>query len=77
VVADHSGRAARSNTGIVGSNPTWGMDVCVRFFCVSVVLYVVSGFATGILPHPRSPTDCAQDQETEKAAKTQQEVAEP
>jgi hypothetical protein len=24
----------RSNTGIVGSNPTWGMDVCVRLFCV-------------------------------------------
>jgi hypothetical protein len=23
---------ARSNTGIVGSNPTWGMDVCVRLF---------------------------------------------
>jgi hypothetical protein len=28
---------ARSNTGTVGSNPTWGMDVCVYFvffFCV-------------------------------------------
>jgi hypothetical protein len=25
---------ARSNTGIVGSNPTWGMDVCVRLFCL-------------------------------------------
>jgi hypothetical protein len=24
---------ARSNAGIVGSNPTW-MDVCVRLFCV-------------------------------------------
>jgi hypothetical protein len=23
-----------SNTGIVGSNPTRGMDVCVRLFCV-------------------------------------------
>jgi hypothetical protein len=33
---------ARSNTEIVGSNPTGGMDVCVfcvRFFCV----YIVSG----------------------------------
>jgi hypothetical protein len=28
----------RSNTGIVGSNPTRGMDVCPRFFCVCVVL---------------------------------------
>jgi hypothetical protein len=25
---------ARSNAGIVGSNPTRGMDVCVRLFCV-------------------------------------------
>jgi hypothetical protein len=24
----------RSNTVIVGSNPTRGMDVCVRLFCV-------------------------------------------
>jgi hypothetical protein len=31
---------ARSNTGIVGSNPTWGMDVYVRLFCVCAVLYV-------------------------------------
>jgi hypothetical protein len=26
----------RSNTGIVGSNPTWDMDVCVRLLCVCV-----------------------------------------
>jgi hypothetical protein len=26
----------RSNTGVVGSNPTQGMDVCVRFFYVCV-----------------------------------------
>jgi hypothetical protein len=25
---------ARSNTRIVGSNPTRGMDVCVRLFCL-------------------------------------------
>jgi hypothetical protein len=24
----------RSNTGIVSPIPTWGMDVCVRLFCV-------------------------------------------
>jgi hypothetical protein len=29
----HSGRAL-SNTGIVGSNPIRGMDVCVRLFCL-------------------------------------------
>jgi hypothetical protein len=37
---------ARSNAGIVGSNPIQGMDVCVRLFCVCVVLYVGSGLAT-------------------------------
>jgi hypothetical protein len=38
---------AHSNTGVVGSNPTRGMDVCVRLFCVCVVLCVGRGNATG------------------------------
>jgi hypothetical protein len=38
---------ARSNTGIVGSNPNQGMDVCVRLFCVCVVLYVGRGLTMG------------------------------
>jgi hypothetical protein len=29
---------ASSNTGIVGSNTTRFMDVCLRLFCVCVVL---------------------------------------
>jgi hypothetical protein len=37
---------ARSNTGIVGSKPTQGMDVCLHFFCVCVG----SGLATGWSP---------------------------
>jgi hypothetical protein len=37
---------AHSNTGIVGSSLTWGMDVCVRLFCVCVG----SGLATGSSP---------------------------
>jgi hypothetical protein len=47
--ADHNGRTvfARSNTGIVGSNPTRGMDVCVRLICLYVVLCTGSGLATG------------------------------
>jgi hypothetical protein len=49
---------ACSNTGIVGSNPTRGMDVYVRLFCVCVVLCVGSGLATDWSPRPRSPTDC-------------------
>jgi hypothetical protein len=36
---------ARSNTGIVGSNHTWVMDVCVRLFCVCAVLRAGSGLA--------------------------------
>jgi hypothetical protein len=29
----------------VGSNPIRGMDVCVRLFCVRVVLYVGNGLS--------------------------------
>jgi hypothetical protein len=38
---------ARPNVGIVGSNPTQGMDACVRLFCVCVVLCLGSGRAAG------------------------------
>jgi hypothetical protein len=38
---------ARSNTGIVGSNPTQGMDVCLSLICVCVVMCVGSGLPTG------------------------------
>jgi hypothetical protein len=38
---------ALSNTGIAGSNPTRGMDVCVRLFYVCVVLCLSSGHTTG------------------------------
>jgi hypothetical protein len=47
---------ARSNTAIVGSNLTQGLDVCVRLFCVCVVLREGSGLMTdwspvqGVLP---------------------------
>jgi hypothetical protein len=40
----------RSNTGILGSNPTRGMNVCVRLFYVCVVLCVGSGLAMGWSP---------------------------
>jgi hypothetical protein len=40
----------RTNIGIVSSNPTQGMDVCVRLFCVCVVLYVGSVLVTGWFP---------------------------
>jgi hypothetical protein len=41
---------ARSNAGIVGSNPTQGMDVCLRLFYVYVVLCLGRGLATGWSP---------------------------
>jgi hypothetical protein len=41
---------ARSNTGIVDSNPTQGMDVCVRLLHACVVLCVGSGLASGWSP---------------------------
>jgi hypothetical protein len=41
---------ARSNTGVVGSSLTWGMDACVRLFCVCVILGVGSGLTTSWSP---------------------------
>jgi hypothetical protein len=41
---------AHLNNGIVGSNPTRGMDVYVLLLCVCVVLCVGSGLATGWSP---------------------------
>jgi hypothetical protein len=41
---------ARSNIGIVGSNPTRGINVCARLFCVCVVLRAGSRLATGWSP---------------------------
>jgi hypothetical protein len=41
---------ASSKAGIVGSNLTQGMVVCVRLFCVCVVLYIGSGLVTGWSP---------------------------
>jgi hypothetical protein len=41
---------ARSNTGIVDLNPTRDMDVCVRLFCVCLVLCVGSDLSTGWSP---------------------------
>jgi hypothetical protein len=41
---------ARLNAGIVVSNSTQGMNVCLRLFCVCVVLCVGYGLATGRFP---------------------------
>jgi hypothetical protein len=41
---------ALSNTVIVGLNPTWGMDVSMRLFCVCAALCAGSGLAMGWSP---------------------------
>jgi hypothetical protein len=41
---------ARSNAGIVGSNPNQGMDVCVRLFCLCYPVCVGSGLGMGWSP---------------------------
>jgi hypothetical protein len=56
----------RPNTGVVGSNLTRGMDVCVHLFCLCCCVCRY-GPCDGLIPRPR----------TEKAAKAQQRVAEP
>jgi hypothetical protein len=43
----------RSNSGIVGWNPTRCMDVCGRLFCVPAVLCIGSCLATGWSPTSR------------------------
>jgi hypothetical protein len=52
----------------VGSNTTQGMDVlcvCMRLFCVCVVLCLGSGLCDGLITRPTSPTVCENDYETE------------
>jgi hypothetical protein len=44
----------------VGSNPIQGMDVCVRLFCLCVVLCVGSGLAKVLIASPRNPADCVE-----------------
>jgi hypothetical protein len=49
---------ARSKTGVLGSNLTWGMDVCVRLFWVCTVLCAGSALATGWSPSKESYQLC-------------------
>jgi hypothetical protein len=49
---------AFSNTGVVGSNPTLGMDVCMRLLCLCIVLCVGSGLAMAVPPSKESYRLC-------------------
>jgi hypothetical protein len=57
------------NIGIVGSNPSRGMDVCPHLFCVCVVLCLGSGLATGWSPLQGALPTVYRHYETEKTAK--------
>jgi hypothetical protein len=46
---------ARSNVGIVGWNPIWGMDVCVCLFCLCCPV-CRQWPCDGLIPCPRDPT---------------------
>jgi hypothetical protein len=53
------------------------MNVCVRLFCVYVVLCVGSGVATGWSFVQESYRLCKEDYETEEEARAQQRAVEP
>jgi hypothetical protein len=60
----------------LSSNPTRGMDVCVRLFCVCAVLCAVAALRQADHTSKESYRVCI-DYETEKAAKVQQGAVEP
>jgi hypothetical protein len=68
---------ARSNTRVLGSNPTRGMDVCVRLFCVCVVLCVGRGLATGWSPIQGVLLSVHNITKLKTAARAQQRTVEP
>jgi hypothetical protein len=68
---------ARSNAGIMGSNPTHGMDVCVCVYSVFVLFCVHSGLATGWSLVQVLPPTVKKDYETEEEATVQQRAVEP
>jgi hypothetical protein len=68
---------APSNAAIVGSNPTQGIDVCVRLFCVCFVLCVGSGLATGWSPVQGVLPTVYRIKKLKKTAKVRQRPVEP
>jgi hypothetical protein len=60
------------------SNPSRGVDVCVRLFCVCVVLCVGSAALRLADPTPKETYRlCKKDLETEEEARAQKKAVEP
>jgi hypothetical protein len=69
---------ARSNDGIVGSNPTQSMDVCVCVYSVFVLFYVqVSALRWADHSSKKSYRLCKKDYGTEEEAGAKQKLVEP
>jgi hypothetical protein len=68
----------RSNAGIVGSNPTQGMDVCVCVYSVFVLSCVqVAAFRRADHSSKETYRLCKKDYETEEEARAKQRAVEP
>jgi hypothetical protein len=68
---------ARLNTGVVGSNPTRGTNVCVCLFRVYAVMCVGSGLVTGWSPVQGIPPSMYRFTKLKKVAKAQERAVEP
>jgi hypothetical protein len=68
---------ARSNAGIVSLNPTQGMDVYVRLFCVYVAPCVSSGLATGWSPVQEVLPTVYRIKKLKKGPRSNKKTAEP
>jgi hypothetical protein len=64
------------NTQIMDLNSNRGMDVYVHLFWGFVFLCLGIG-RVRLIPHPRSPTNCKQDQENEKWPMSNKFAVEP
>jgi hypothetical protein len=68
---------ARLKAGIVGSNPTQDMDICVHLFCVCIALCVGRGLATNWPPVQGVLPIVYIGSKNWKTAKAQQSAVEP